>query len=75
MAPVNGSLERARAAKAGVRKSLGTNVDVVGIGVTKAGDGYALKINVGRMPKNALLPKEIDGIPVVYSVVGAARPR
>jgi hypothetical protein len=75
MTRTNDSLERARAAKAGVRKSLGRNVDVVGIGVTKAGGGYALKINVGRMPKDAVLPKEIDGVPVVFSVVGAVRAR
>ena len=75
MEVAGGDLDRARAAKAGVRKSLGRNVDVVGIGVTKAGDGYALKINVGRMPEDAVLPKEIDGVPVVFSVVGAVRAR
>lgn len=69
------SLERVRAAKAGVRKTLGKTVDVVGVGVTKSGGGYALKVNVGRMPKDRTLPQEIDGVPVVFSVVGTVRPR
>lgn len=74
MAGPENSIERVRAAKAGVRKNLGKDVDVVGVGVTKTRSGYALKVNVGRAPKGGL-PSEIDGVPVVFEVVGAIRPK
>lgn len=50
-------------------------VSVVGVGLTKIGDSYAVKVNLGEctMPPEQLpeqLPTSVDGVKVVYEVVG-----
>ena len=75
MAGANISLDKVRAAKAGLRQHLGKSVDVVGIGVTGREGRYALKVNVRQMPKGRTLPSEINGVPVKFEVVGTVRPR
>lgn len=73
MAGANISLDQVRAVKAGLRQSLGKSVDVVGVGVTRRQGQYVLKVNVARMPKGRTLPSEVNGVPVVFEVVGAIR--
>ena len=42
-----------------------------GIGVTAAHGGHAVLVNVGEMTgEAAALPAEVDGVPVVVTVVG-----
>lgn len=49
---------------------------VVGVGITKVGNGYGLKVNLRRAPaKKAALPSLVDGVPVVVDVVGAVHKR
>jgi hypothetical protein len=45
---------------------------IVGIGIGKVDGEYAIKINFAEQPIGEL-PTEIDGVPIVYAVVGEAR--
>ncbi|MGE0425947.1 MAG: hypothetical protein AB7O88_27045 [Reyranellaceae bacterium] len=75
MDSVSPTIARARAAKSEVRRSLGSDIDVVGVGIAKSGRGYALKVNLAKLPKGKHLPKSIGGIPVRFEVVGRIRKR
>lgn len=75
MNSVSPTIAQVRAAKSEVRRSLGTDVDIVGVGIARAGRGYGLKVNVARLPKGRHLPKSIAGIPVRFEVVGRIRKR
>jgi hypothetical protein len=69
-------LEAARRAKDRVAASLPKGVEVVGVGIGMSGSDPALKINLGCAPaKQTVLPKMIDGVPVIYDVVGKIRAR
>ncbi len=68
------SLERARAAKRTLAERLRGVEEVNGIGLTRVGESYALKVNCERAPA-AELPTEIEGVSVVVEVVGKIRPR
>ena len=46
---------------------------VNGVGVTKFGEGYALKLNLSAALGSSELPTEIDGVPVMMQVVGPLR--
>jgi hypothetical protein len=39
------------------------------VGITRLGDGYALKLNVAAEAAPGL-PTELDGVPVIVEVVG-----
>lgn len=71
---MNATLEMARHAKrsAAVR-TLARRRQVNGIGITKATDGYALKVNLIE-PLNDELPAEIDGVPIAVDLVGPSFP-
>jgi hypothetical protein len=69
------SLEQVRAAKAGVRRNLGSAFDIVGVGVTRSSGSLALKVNVKEIPAGVELPTEIEGVPVVFEAVGKITPR
>jgi hypothetical protein len=50
--------------------------DVVGVGITRHGDGYAVKVNLRHPPAAGVdLPKDIDGVPVQVEVVGSITKR
>ena len=69
-------LDEARAAKERARSLLGGKASVVGIGLTRVGDGYGVKVNLGAPPAAGTdLPESIDGVPVLVEVVGPIRPR
>jgi hypothetical protein len=63
------TLEEARAAKSKVESRLSRNRHVNGIGVTRQGKGWGVKVNLSG-PTRANLPREIDGVPVVVELVG-----
>jgi hypothetical protein len=72
--PKIATLEQARAAKAGAAGSLAGIGDVVGVGLTKAKRGYAVKVNLRRRPTGPV-PATLDGVPLVVDVVGDVRKR
>lgn len=69
------TLEEARAAKAEAHGVFARLAKVAGIGLTRVGDGYGLKINVQAEPTGEPLPTEVRGVPVKIEVVGVIRKR
>jgi len=69
-------LNRARLAKA---KALSLFTDlgqVNGVGITRVGNGYGLKINLSERPAEGIeLPDEVDGVPILVEFVGAISKR
>ena len=74
--PTGSTLEQVRAAKRqalGKFKRLG---DVTGVGITRVGKGYGLKINLKKPPaQKSPLPTTIKGVPVRVEVVGPLKKR
>lgn len=66
------TLEEARAAKEHVRQVLSSiQTYVVGLGVTRVGNGYGLKVNLRRtVPSDIQLPSKVDNVPIIFEVVG-----
>jgi len=65
------TLDEARAAKSRAQEVFEALVEVVGIGITRVGNGYGLKVNLlAPPPAGAVLPSEVDGVPVRLEVVG-----
>jgi len=70
------TLDDARAAKAKVLAAFGDDPAVVGIGITRIGEGYGVKLNLETPPApDANLPKDVDGVPIRVEVVGTNRKR
>ena len=70
------SLDAARAAKEKVLKICGRFGVVVGVGITRIGGGYGVKVNLREQPDPGVdLPQTVDGVPVRVEVVGAIRKR
>ena len=70
------TIDQARAAKAKAKTELAGVPGVMGIGLTKIGDDYALKINLREaLPSDVRLPESIEGVPVQAEVVGPIRKR
>jgi hypothetical protein len=68
------TLGEARAAKARVIAAFGSVPTIVGIGITRIGEGYGVKVNLQTQPApDANLPKDIDGVPIHVEVVGMIR--
>jgi hypothetical protein len=74
--PPGSTLDQVRAAKhqaLGTFKRLG---DVTGVGITRIGKGYGLKINLKERPvRNVPFPTTIKGVPVLVEVVGPLKKR
>lgn len=68
------SLEQARAVKEEVARRLAGAGEVVGVGLTKARGGYAVKVNLKEPPRGPV-PDEVDGVPLLIDVVGVVRKR
>ena len=63
--------EEARAAKGQAQAIFQSLAPVVGVGITRVGDGYGLKVNLQAPPPEGIrLPGEVDGVPVRVEVVG-----
>lgn len=70
------SLATVRAAQRKAMTRLGRVGEVNGIGITRLGAGYGLKINLSAQPRGkARLPTQIDGVPIQVEVVGPIRRR
>jgi hypothetical protein len=69
-------LDQARAAKERAKSLFAGKASVVGIGLTRVGDGFGVKVNLDAPPApDADLPETIDGVPVRIDVIGTIRPR
>lgn len=70
------SLDEARAAKPRVREFLHGVPQLAGVGITRIGEGYAVKVNLSEPYKTQTdLPSEIDGVPIRIEVVGRVTKR
>jgi hypothetical protein len=64
-------LEAVRQAKKRFGKLMPKGVEVVGVGIGISGSDPALKVNLRTAPADqSLLPRSVDGVPVIYDVVG-----
>ena len=65
------SLEQARAAKESAKALLAALPGVVGVGITKIGEDYALKVNLREpLPPGVSAPEWIGDVPVRVEMVG-----
>ena len=69
------SLAQARAAKKTVLQQCADIVEVIGVGITRIRDDYAVKVNLARLVKGMKLPARVDGVPVRVEVTGPIKPR
>jgi hypothetical protein len=70
------TLERAQAAKKAALRLFETVDGVVGVGITRLGGEYAVKVNLsGPVAPGTELPTEIDGVPVRVEMTGPIRAR
>ena len=70
------SKERARAAKEAVHRAFSRVGTVAGVGITKVGGDYAVKVNLeSPLPRGSDPPDQVDGVPVKVEVVGKITPR
>ncbi len=67
-------LQAARAAKDKARDLFPKLACVTGVGLTRRGGVYCVKVNLSEAPaQDVPLPESIDGVPVVLHVTGAIR--
>lgn len=65
------ALDKARAAKIEIAELLRDIPELAGIGITRVGGGYGVKVNLSATPKRTLpLPTELRGVPIQCEVVG-----
>jgi hypothetical protein len=70
------SLPKVRAVQRKVIAQLAHVKEVNGVGITRVGDGFGLKVNLTAQPRKAIqLPQVVDGVPVRVEVVGQIRAR
>jgi hypothetical protein len=65
------TLDAARAAKPEALGIFGKLAELRGVGITRVGKGYGLKVNLACEPEaGTVLPTTIRGVPVKIEVVG-----
>jgi hypothetical protein len=76
MPPPAATLDQARAAKAAAHALFSKIAPVVGVGITRIGAGYGVKVNLqDEPPRGRNLPDAVDGVPVRVEVIGPIRKR
>lgn len=68
------SIQQARRAKGALAKTLADAKGLVGLGITKVGSDYAVKVNFS-IPPQERVPNTLAGVPVRVEVVGKIRKR
>lgn len=64
-------LEAARNAKEKAKEIFSRFGFINGVGLTRQGEGYAVKVNFASEPRDRSdMPNAIEGIPVIIDVVG-----
>jgi hypothetical protein len=67
-------LDAARAVKEKARSLFARFAPVIGVGITRQGDSYAVQVNLESEPADRdSLPDRIDDVPIVVRVVGQVR--
>lgn len=70
------TLKKAQAAKQAALARLRSVDEVVGVGITRVGGEYAVKVNLREpVELGTKLPASIDGVPVCVEVTGPIRAR
>jgi hypothetical protein len=70
------TLDRVQAVKSEAQSTFGRLAQVAGIGITRFGNGYGLKVNLERAPSAEVrLPNKISGVPVRIEIIGTIRKR
>ncbi|HVL68110.1 MAG TPA: hypothetical protein VM364_12675 [Vicinamibacterales bacterium] len=70
------SLEQARAAKKRALERFRTLACVTGVGITRIGGEYGVKVNLSEpVEPGVSLPSDIDGVPVRVEVTGEIKAR
>lgn len=70
------TIDQARQAKDSAKSMLADVPGIVGLGLTKVGEDYAVKVNLREeLPDGVSVPKQIAGVPVLIEVVGTIRKR
>jgi len=70
------TLEQARAAKAEAQDIFSKIGEVLGIGITKIGQDYAIKVNLrAASAESASAPTKVRGVPVQVEYIGSIRSR
>lgn len=65
------ALDEARVAKPEALRVFGKLTELAGVGITRSGQGYGLKVNVRHAPApGVVLPERIAGVPVKVEVTG-----
>lgn len=67
------TLDEARAAKAKLVLLLRELPELSGVGISRIGGGFGLKVNL-EAPTSFPIPSEVDGVPVIVAVVGPIVP-
>lgn len=67
-------LEQARQAKRRLGELLGADDRISGIGLSRVGAGYLVKVNLAVPEAAAVVPASLDGVAVRTEVVGTIRP-
>jgi hypothetical protein len=68
------SIQRARTAKESLAKTLVDAKGLVGLGITRIGSDYAVKVNFSTEPQEEI-PSSVAGVPVQVEIVGKIRKR
>ena len=68
------TLDQARAVKKKAAALAGAAAKVVGVGLTSRAGSFAVKVNLETAAASEL-PHEVDGVPIVYEVVGSISAR
>lgn len=68
------SIQQARKAKGTLARTLADAKGLVGLGITKVGKDYAVKVNFSTEPQKRV-PSTLAGVPVRVEVVGKIRKR
>ncbi len=64
-------IEKARAAKAKFLGRFAGLTQLNGVGITRVGGGFGVKVNLSEKPASGTeLPQDIDGVPIVVELVG-----
>ncbi len=71
---MSATLDQARSAKDGTLKVFSRLAQVAGVGITRVGEGYGVKVNLGQAPTPGVtLPADVGGVLVKVDVVGTIR--
>ena len=70
------TLERARTAKGPALEQFSKLGNVVGVGITRVGNDYVVKVNLSApLAPGVVAPTQIAGVPVRVEVTGSLSPR